>query len=202
MIQEASGEDFEAYVRQRVLAPMGITRMRMERKDYLPGEVRRYAAAGRKEVKGGYPVETTGRDYGGNWVASAGDLVRFLTALDGSRGKRVLQPRTLGQMLAPPPPPYKKSLRPIDLHVGLGWERVQRVGKGWQYSKAGGRAGVAAWIEHLPEGVSFALLFNTGFDKGAAEGFMGGAQKRIAGAIRQVKKWPPRDLFQQEASRY
>jgi CubicO group peptidase (beta-lactamase class C family) len=199
VIQEASGEDFEAYVRERVLAPMGVTRMRMERKDYLPGEVRRYGKAARKEVKGGYPVETTDRDYGGNWVASAPDLVRFLTALDGSRGKRFLTPRTVAQMLAPPPPPFKKTLRPTDLHVGLGWERVQRVGAGWQYSKAGGREGVAAWVEHLPGGVSFALLFNTSFDKEAAGGFMGGAHKRVRDAIRQVKKWPARDLFRQEA---
>jgi N-acyl-D-amino-acid deacylase len=103
VVEEASGESFEKYVRERVLAPMGITRMRMERKDYGPGEVRRYAAGGRKEVKGGYPVpagETTDREYGGNWVASAPDLVRFLTALDGSRGKPFLKRQTTAQMLA------------------------------------------------------------------------------------------------------
>jgi hypothetical protein len=169
---------------------MGITRMRMERKDFGPGEVRRYAAGGKKEVKGGYPVpagETTDREYGGNWVASAPDLVRFLTALDGSRAKPFLKPKTRAKMLAPPPPPFKRVLKATDLHVGLGWERVQRIGKGWQYSKAGGRAGVSAWIEHLPDGGSWAVLFNTSFDKEEA-GLMGAAQKRIPVAIRQVKK--------------
>jgi CubicO group peptidase (beta-lactamase class C family) len=202
VVEEASGEGFEKYVRERVLAPMGIKRMRLEREDYGPGEVRRYAAGGRKELKGGYPVpagETADRASGGNWVASAPDLVRFLTALDGSRGKPFLKRKTVAEMLAPPPPPFKRVRRATDLHVGLGWERVRRVGKGWQYSKAGGRAGVRAWIEHLPEGISWAVPFNTSFDKDGSGTLMGEAQKRIPEAIRQVKTWPARDLFQRKA---
>jgi hypothetical protein len=181
---------------------MGITRMRLELKDYGPGEVRRYAAGGRKELKGGYPVyagQKADRESGGNWVASTADLVRFLTALDGSRGKPFLKGKTLAQMFAPPPPPYKRTLRATDPHVGLGWDRVQRVGKSWHYSKNGGRPGVSAWIEHLPDGVSWAVLFNTSSDKEQGETALAAARKRIPGAIGQVKAWPARDLFERKA---
>ena len=133
-------------------------------------------------------------------MASAPDLVRFLTALDGSGGKPFLKRKTMAEMLAPPPPPYKKDRRATDIHVGLGWERVKREGKGWQYSKAGGREGVSAWIEHLPEGVSWAVLFNTSIDKEGSETSRGAVYKRIRESIRQVKNWPARDLFERAAN--
>lgn len=199
VVEEASGQDYESYVRAKVLAPMGIRRMRLELRDYGPGETRRYDVGGRKLLKGGYPVhrgERADREPGGNWVASASDLVRFVTALDGSRGKPFLKRRTTAEMLAVPPPPYKKALRPADPHVGLGWDRVQKVGGDWRYSKNGGRPGVSAWLEHLPGGVSWAVLFNTSADKEGDGTPLREARQRIPAAVEQVKAWPKRDLFE------
>jgi hypothetical protein len=62
-------------------------------------------------------------------------------------------------MLAVPPPPVKPNRD--GRYVGLGWDAVHRTAEGVRYSKHGGKAGVRAWLEHLPDGVNWALLFNT-----------------------------------------
>jgi CubicO group peptidase (beta-lactamase class C family) len=200
VVEKVSGQGYEQYVKQKILKPMGITRMRMEprKPQFAPGESRRYAAGGQKEVPGGadYPESA------GNWIASAPDLARFLTALDGSRGKPFLSARMRAQMLAPPPPPYRKNgKRPgaTDPHVGLGWDLARKVGTAWRYNKNGGRPGVLAWIEHLPGGVSWVVLFNTSPPKEGESGVKGHplatARDKIPLAIRNVKVWPKRDLF-------
>jgi CubicO group peptidase (beta-lactamase class C family) len=202
VIEQASGQPYEKYVRQEVLAPMGIRRMRLELTDYGPDEVRRYDVGGRKELRGGYPIHPgdTGEERsGGNWMASAPDLVRFLTALDGSRGKPFLKRKTMAQMLALPPPPFKRALRATDVHFGLGWDVAQRVGQAWRYGKAGGRPGVSAWIEHQPDGVDWAVVFNTSSDKESKQTAVSEARKRIPEAINQVRAWPARDLFKGKA---
>jgi len=52
---------------------------------------------------------------------SAIDLVRFMTALDGTRGKPLLNEKMHEAMLAPPPP---LKPRPNGTWPGLGWDSV------------------------------------------------------------------------------
>src|SRR5580692_8406226 len=65
-------------------------------------ESRRYLAGTENEVP---PWKQKYSDAAGGWTMSAIDMVRFLTALDGSRGKPLLKEKTFEAMLAPPPPP-------------------------------------------------------------------------------------------------
>ena len=55
VIEHASGEAYGKFVRQHVLAPMGITRMRLEPNEpaYAEGEVKRYGPGGRRQLSGG-----------------------------------------------------------------------------------------------------------------------------------------------------
>jgi N-acyl-D-amino-acid deacylase len=90
---------YEDYVRDAVLNPSGVTRMRIggtravERES---GEVRYYASAGRPLVPSVYAGEgyvpfayggfyLRASDAAGGWIGSAEDLVRFATAIDGQR---------------------------------------------------------------------------------------------------------------------
>ncbi len=66
-------------------------------------------------------------------------------------------------MLARPQPPLK--IRPNGSWFGLGWDSVRELpdwphGKGFAYGKDGGVNGVSTWIEHLPGGIDWVVLFN------------------------------------------
>ena len=133
-------------------------------------------------------------DAAGGWLGSAPDLVRFLTALDGSRGKPFLSEKMTRTMLAPPPPPLKP--RENGSYFGLGWDRVRKTEEGFGYAKNGGLHGVSTWIEHLPGGVDWALLVNTSVAHREVP-MMATFETEIPRAIAEVKEWPEIDLFRQ-----
>ncbi len=86
-------------------------------------------------------------------------MVRFLSAVSGTRGEPFLSPRIYRAMVAPPPPPLET--RPGAKHVGLGWDAVRNLPNGDQFSKNGAKPGVSAWLEHFPNGVDWAFMINT-----------------------------------------
>jgi N-acyl-D-amino-acid deacylase len=193
VVARISGQEYEKFTAVNVLRPMGIADAHLDRNEgYWPNEAHRYAGGkrhpgGHGEVKGG----------AGSWVLSTIDVMRFLTSLDGSRGARVLSARAYQQMLAPLPSLGKQANQ---RHNGLGWDIVQRFPEGVLFSKNGGVAGITTWMEHLPNGVSWALFFN-GNLKGADEE----EQPRKSGhkkpwpilreAIENIADWPDHDLF-------
>ena len=118
VIQRVSRQPYEQYVREHVLRPAGITGMELERRKphYATGEAHRYGPDGLKEFAGGSePIDGPA----GSWIASAVDMARFLTAVDGSRGKSLLSPAIYREMLSPPPRPLKA--RSNGTHFRLGW---------------------------------------------------------------------------------
>ena len=198
VVERASGQDYEAFTAQRVLQPMGVPDAHLDRMEgYRPREVHRYGAGG-KRLAGGHG-ELKG---GGSWVLSTVDMMRFMTSLDGTRGERVLSKRAYQQMLAPLPSLGKKA---DERHNGLGWDIVERSSAGTLYSKNGGVAGIATWVEHLPSGVSWAVFFN-GNLKSASEKDDERPRKpavkkpwpRLRAAIEKIDEWPAHDLFESE----
>ncbi len=194
VVVRSSGQEYETFTVENVLKPMGIRDPHLDRNEgYCPNEVHRYAggkclAGGHGEVKGG----------AGSWVLSTVDAMRFLTSLDGSRGARVLSPQAYQQMLEPLPSLGKQANQ---RHNGLGWDIVQRYPEGVRFSKNGGIAGISTWMEHLPNGVCWALFFN-GNPKGVEEEEerpRKSAHKKpwplIREAIESIADWPDHDLF-------
>jgi len=118
VIEQVSGQSYEAFMRERVLAPAGVTRMQIGRtrlEERAPGEVHYYAPPGQAPFPSIFPGEGYGPaayaafylesfDARGGWIASAEDLVRFATAIDGQRGPALLQPETVEAMLQTPRP--------------------------------------------------------------------------------------------------
>jgi CubicO group peptidase (beta-lactamase class C family) len=189
VIERASGQPYEAFVREQILRPLGITRMVMETNAYIPEETRRYTNGpdGLRPVVG---------HRASNWLATPTDLIRFLTSVDGSRGRPILSPRMRGLMLAIPPAPIKPNAQ--GRHVGLGWDAVQSTGGGFRYSKNGGKAGVRAWLEHIPRRIDWAFQFNTGEQAnpdGKNPAALTEAARRISEAAESLKQWPEIDLF-------
>ncbi len=211
VIEKASGQSYEEYVCEHLLRTAGITRMRIGRtlpEHRYPGEVHYYSAAGVSMIPsalssqgervpiqyGGYYLESM--DSHGGWIASAIDLVRFLTAVDGRNGRPgLLKPETIDLMLARPEPPLWVG---TPVYYGMGWN-VRPLKRGVVWYHTGALAGSSlAVIVRTPKGLSWAALFNS-IPASISEvaPFFVELDRTIAQALDQVTVWPAHDLFPQ-----
>jgi N-acyl-D-amino-acid deacylase len=210
VVERVSGQSYEAYVRDQVLTPAGVTAMRLGRtrpEDRAPGEVRYYAPPGQALqtsvfpgvgyvpfAYGGFFLEAL--DSHGGWIGSAADLVRFATAVDGQRGPALLQPATVKLMLHTPRPPTSEGAAGAGNEApatGLGWV-VQPVSGSFDWSHAGALEGSnAAWLIRRHDGLAIAFTVNSlPEDFG---GFFGAALPAIEETVATIGTWPDHDLF-------
>jgi N-acyl-D-amino-acid deacylase len=194
IVARVSGQSYERYVRARVLEPMGIKAMRMHDTEgrYFQGEARRYNAG---QFRAMPPYNAPWTDASGGWAASAVDLARMLTALDGSRtGKPFLRADLMKEMLAPPTAPLKP--RPDGTWFGLGWDLVAKGPRDTGYQKGGSWPGVRSTVKHRVDGINSVLLYNAiaqidHLDLRLAKE----ALREIQEAVEATKVWPKVDLF-------
>ncbi len=213
VIEAVTKTPYEKHLRQRVLAPMGINRMRIGASlpaGQVPGETRYYtpdndtgdsvfdSVPGKVPWPyGGFNLEAM--DAHGAWIASAVDLTRFVVALDDPRHK-VLKPDTATLMYAPPPAPVsrKPGGELNDHYYGCGWlvRPVANTGKA-NYWHNGSLPGTATWMVRRWDGLAWAMLFNQrSEDSKLPDSAIDGALHRAAG---QVREWPLHDLFKRYA---
>ncbi|HZY85966.1 MAG TPA: serine hydrolase domain-containing protein [Gemmataceae bacterium] len=196
VIAKASGQPYEKYVRERVLAPMGVRNASLHPLGgrYFRDEARRYLAGTDTQLPAWQQKYS---DAAGGWTASAVDLALFLTALDGSRQKSVLDEKTFRQMIALPPPPLKA--RPNGTHVGLGWDSVVlNEPKGFGYYKDGSWFGMRSFMKRNPNGVNWVLLFNASMQPDVDDSrIVGDAVKEVHAAVERMEKYPALDLFKE-----
>jgi N-acyl-D-amino-acid deacylase len=117
VVEKVSGQTYELYVRDQVLAPMDIHAMSIGYSHTLsqrgPHEVRYYDFTGAPLVDSIFPGEgKVPASYGGfemltldscgGWIGSPIDLARAMTAIDGSRIGPYLLPDTLAEFVADP----------------------------------------------------------------------------------------------------
>jgi CubicO group peptidase (beta-lactamase class C family) len=201
VVERASGQEYETFTAEKVLGPMGIPDAHLDLLEgYRPREVHRYGPDGKCHPGGHGEM----KGCAGCWVLSTVDATRFMTSLDGSRGERVVSKASYQKMLAPLPSLDKKA---NPRHNGLGWDVVEQTPAGVLHSKNGGVAGISTWMEHLPNGVCWALFFNGNLkDEGAEDGEerprkAAGKKKPwpvIREAIEKINNWPTIDLFETE----
>jgi N-acyl-D-amino-acid deacylase len=196
VIEKIAGEPYEAYVKKAVLAPMGITRMKLGKsllQDRAQGEVRYYPVGGKqarpvfeslKEESvpwpyGGFHLEAM--DAHGGWLASAIDLVRFASNIE-----KVLDEKTRAVMVARPP-----GLPESPAYYACGW-MVRPIGKDGKRNTwhAGSLPGTSTLLVTRHDGLVWAALFN---DRSKGEGKIDPALHKAADA---VKEWPAGDLFE------
>jgi len=180
IIEHVSHQSYADFVQAEVLRPAGITDMRLGRTrpaDRALNEVRYYGAPGRPAVQPsafpgeGYVVPAYGAihmealDAHGGWIATAEDLVRFSTAVDGQRGPSLLTPATVQAMLETPQPPPAAAggagAGNTESTTGLGWV-VARENGGVSWSHAGALEDTcASWLGRTPDGLALAVVTNT-----------------------------------------
>ena len=208
VIHKVSHEPYEQYVRQHVLAPLGIHNMRLGRS--LP----RYRAAG--EVKyygkgmgssvfaenlgqkvpwcyGGWDIEAM--DAHGGWIASAVDLVRFGAAFDHPEHSKILSARAIEETFARPPGEAGMDKGKLAVvFYGCGWS-VREVGGGkintWH---TGLLDGTSTLLVRRSDRLTWAVLFNASEDP-QGKNLANQIDPLVHQAADEVKRWPDKDLF-------
>lgn len=192
IIECAAQKPYGQYMQEQ-LAAIGIRDMCEESRGVVPGQASRYAGFPPHVLLGGQRTVPLMPDFG-NWMASSVDMVKFLTAIDGTRVPGISQ-NSFEQLIAPLPPPMQN--RPNGSHFGLGLDAVRLTPQGITYSKNGGKPGVHAQIEHLPNNVDFCLLLSGGSSAdGTTPDPLHPTLKQIRTVLLNIREWPGNDLFQ------
>lgn len=166
VVEEVTEQDYQAYVRETVLAPMGIHAMRFaatHREDRAPGEVTYHSTSRSPSVFPGDPL-TVPTPYGsfavpayagaGAWIASAVDLTRFLDGIEGRGRAGFLSPGSMALALTD---------QWAGFGYGLGIDFLLDAGSGTLWK------GHTGWFGTSPEvlalrsdsGWAFALILNS-----------------------------------------
>ena len=206
VIEERTGQPYEQYVKERVLAPIGVSRMHIggtlpeDRADReatyygFPGQELAYSAVPNTPQRvpwpdGGFHLKTM--DAHGGWVASAIDLVRFATSVDGSKPPPVIGPQAVQMMVARPAPPLWQG---SSYYYGMGW-LVSPVGDDANWWHDGSLPGTYALLVRTHDGFAWAVLFNSRPEEWSKFGLE--VDRLIWRGIGEVNVWPSYDLFPQ-----
>jgi N-acyl-D-amino-acid deacylase len=193
VIAAVTGQVYGRFVRDSVLEPAGARGALLDDPDgkYPPNTARRHIAGTLTTLP---PLEMPMLDATGGWLASPLDMIRFLTALDGSRGKPLLNEKMRRLMLEPPPKPVQPN--EDGTYVGLGWDQVAVKDKNFGYLKGGSIPGERTAIKRRLDGVNWVLLFNASmeFDPQDVDHLSRGL-KEVLQRIDRLDKFPDVDLF-------
>ncbi len=209
VIEHLTGGTYEAFVRDQVLTPAGITRMRQGATllpGRAPGEARYYTEGSALAESvfdtapgtvpwpyGGYDLEAM--DSHGAWVASAVDLMRLAMAMDPTGPSPLLRASSLAQMYALPAAPAWRNPdgSPMAAYYGCGWLVRPVASGGANYWHDGSLPGSFSYFVRLADGFCWATLFNKRSDSMSdANGAIDG---QMNAAIASVRSWPTGDLF-------
>ncbi len=194
IIEKASGEDYESYIKTNLLYPLGIFDMRLggsyltERAEL---EVKYYEPSDTYLVTDHKSEEKVPRSYGGNdirtlgpaggWLASSTDLLKFMLAIDGMNlPEDILKKESIETMTTP----VKKYLDP------MGWRGVR---KNYWY-RTGTLAGTSALMVRNDNGISYVVLFNSSTWKGPM--LSTDIRRMMDRALRKTHEWPEYNLFE------
>jgi CubicO group peptidase (beta-lactamase class C family) len=193
LIERVTGESYEAAVRRLILVPAGVTDMKLGLTplaardpkeatcyDGLPPTTGRFGTGAFCDVS---PVQEYS-EASGSWIASATEMVRWMSVVDGHSGARsdVLSSSTLNTMVA-----RNAVLWPgTGDYYALGWQ-VQNEAGGTRWYHAGAQTGGDGWISRLPNGVSIAVLTNLTRGRGVGGGTLDPA---VLSVVRGITNWP------------
>ncbi|MFO0796300.1 MAG: serine hydrolase domain-containing protein [Gemmataceae bacterium] len=205
VIEAASGLSYERYVKERVLAPVGVTTARLGRAlpENRPADEVRYYDAKRNTGVCLYPPRAgervpfpdgagnlEGYEAHGGWVASAVDLVRFASAFGDPARSPLLSAATARAMWERPAglAGHDAEGKPKPAFYGLGWD-VRPVDGGVNAWHSGLISGTSTLLVRRADGFSWAVLFNT--DRSSNGRVLSGLiDPLVHRAVAAVTAWP------------
>ncbi|MFC9691944.1 serine hydrolase domain-containing protein [Kribbella sp. NPDC056951] len=201
VIEKVSGLSYEAYVKQKLLAPLKIKRMALGwsiakhtgemsyESQYTGKTVLNNTGSTVAAPYGTFSMRT--QDANGGWIASAPDLVRWAKMFDAPSA--VLNSTSLGRVWSKP----ETGMDPGGWYYGLGWHvrPVTTGGTGRNTWHTGSMPGTSTLLVRTYNGMSWAVLFNRRDDaSGKSYGDIDAAMWTAANGVRT---WPTNDLFPQ-----
>lgn len=198
VIEKVSGLSYPAYVQQKLLTPLKITRMAQGYSiakhsgevpydsKYTGKTVLNMSGATVPAPYGSFSMRI--QDANGGWIASAPDLVRWARMFDKSSS--VLNTASLNSIWAKP----EIGLNSDGWYYGLGWQvRPTTGGTGRNTWHTGSMPGTFTILVRTYNGMSWAALFNRRDD--ASGKSYGDIDAALWTAANGVKTWPTNDLF-------
>lgn len=180
VIEEITGEAYDAYVETDILGPSGISTMKIGRNkesDSAQDEVVYYGQFDEDP----YKLNITRMDSHGGWIASSTELVQFLNHVAGAPGiPALLKPDTIKMMITPASA-YPKG----DARYARGW-MVRNNGAGnWWHS--GSLPGTTSIMVRTPTGLCWAALCNTSIEP--ADEINSALDQMMWNIVRTVPSW-------------
>ncbi|MEV4247836.1 serine hydrolase domain-containing protein [Streptosporangium canum] len=197
IIEKVSGMSYESYVKQKLLAPVGITRMRLGRSlraESPAGEVSyasKYTAKSVVDTSGAvvpYPYggfSMPNQDANGGWLASAVDLVKFAMIFDAAGP--VLNAASIAKIFAKP----ETGVNAGGAWYGGGWW-VRSNGSGLNTWHNGSMPGTFSFLARIQDGVSYCAVFNRREEEGTPD--FDSIDPLLGKATGTVTTWPTTDL--------
>lgn len=198
VIERISGLSYPTYVQQKLLTPLGITRMAQgysiaKHSGEVPYDSQ-YSGRTVLDMSGKTVPAPYGtfsmriQDANGGWIASAPDLVRWARMFDKSSS--VLNTASLNSIWAKP----EIGVNSDGWYYGLGWQvRPVTGGTGRNTWHTGSMPGTFTIMVRTYNGMSWAALFNRRDD--ASGKSYGDIDAALWTAANGVKSWPTNDLF-------
>jgi CubicO group peptidase (beta-lactamase class C family) len=196
IIEKVTGMKYEDYVLINILRPAGIYDMHIGHSLYeekFPNEVRYFdpeglpwcqAADGSDKL---VPESYGGNDFNllaaaGGWVASAPELAKLLTVLDGFDNQPdILKKETIMMMTDP-----KTAGNGL-----FGWRGVDGHGTWW---RTGSLSGTTALVMRLQNGVNWVVLLNTSaYQENRLHSRL---SYTMISSVYRTEKWPELNLFE------
>lgn len=205
VVETITGQPYEKFVREEVLAPGGATCMEIGHSRLaksLPGEVKYYDFPGAPLVPsidgsgtkvprpdGGFHLEAM--DAHGGWVASPVDYLRFVLSVDGRNDPPdMLTEATINLMIARPTIP---SWSTSAAWYAKGWQVRPTLGNAnWWHT--GGLPGTTTIVVRNYGGVAWAAFFNS--QPSNVDAFVDELDSGMWTALGNVTSWPSDDQFQ------
>ena len=193
IIEKVSGKDYESYVKENILEPIGcydmyigknfsINRKENEVDYYEVKEaepIKAFDGSGELAMKSNGGNNVTLLSGAGGWIGSPVEILRFVASISKDTIKEnILSKESIELMTL-----YDKKTRPI------GWANVTKN----EWFRSGSMAGTSALIKKQRNGYTWIFVSNSSSWNGP--NLPKNMSTTISNAILKVKKWPRRDLF-------
>lgn len=197
VIQKISKLDYESYVSDYILEPLGIYGMQIGqnlKENKCPNEVAYYDYEGSGLRLSCYGTgELVPKTYGGTnitalsaaggWLATPAQMMQLLVGIDGYDDiPDILSKETIEEMTTPAEP----------IRSGMGWMYINEN----DWVRTGTLAGTSALLVRKDNETSYMVVVNTSTWTGPR--FTSEIKRTMEKAVEEIRTWPSHDLFEKK----